>query len=84
MSGRGSEEQVQGQDGITETQTPRAWPGRAQTPGHGAEEGRQGGHGARGGEGAAGGGGEREVQGGGQGRALQELAGEMRKSNNLL
>ena len=76
MSGRGSKEQAQGPDRITETQTPRARPGRAQAPGHGAEEGGQGGPGARGGEGAAGGGGEREVQGGGKGRALQELAGK--------
>ena len=83
MSGRGSKEQEQGPDRITETQTPRARPGRAQAPGHGAEEGGQGGPGARGGEGATGGGGEREVQGGGQGRALQEFAGE-RKSNSLL
>ena len=85
MSGRGSEEQIPSQDRAQTTQTPRARQERAQTRRHrhqGRGQGRR--QGPRGGARAARGGGEREIQGGRQGRALQELAGKRENQTEKL
>ena len=75
MSGRGSEEQIQGPDRVATTPTSPAW----QAPWH-RHQGHQGRGQARprpgGGARAAPGSREREVQGGGQGGAVQEPAGK--------
>ena len=85
MSGRGSEEQIQSQDRTQKTQTPRARQGRAQTRRHRQHQGGQGRRqGPRGGARAARGSREREIQGGRQGRALQELAGKRENQTEKL